>query len=523
MWSLRDSQPGGRLSQIVTRTLSRATEVASRLSNGDGNHRIEYNMKFELLSTLVLFLDTVCIGYQVDESLQSGYELHSSNDANLRIAKPTHWQVLEVCFVSCYALELVIRGVTERAAFLFGRERFWNLFDLFSVMVSTVGVLLALSESSRILRLIRITKGLRVLRALRFCRSLRAMVFAIASSLMSLVWALCVMFLIMYFFTVVFATAVADTLERTSASNDSGPDVRAFLPYYRSLLDTTLYLFMSITGGIDWQTMALPLLDVDPVLMGVFVLYICFMSFGVLNVVIGIFVSKAKDAADRDRDILTENRLREERDAMRRMRNIFREADTDGDNVLSWDEFSAYLQDNDAAVFFSSLGLDVNVAQALFVLLDVNDDDSVNIDEFVHGCLRLKGDARSIDVNMLLYQSDKMQHQFMECMDSLGRELSRLAGALDLSPCEVATAKVRKSIDKAHIGLAALLKNPGDAADLGESRGSRLSRLSRGHTNISMASQGKKIIHRLVNSVGRHLHRQETTPVQPVDERLQGQ
>jgi hypothetical protein len=394
------------ISTLFFRRLDSVTKFGLRLSGGDdrvGRREIKYNLKFELLSTLILFLDAICIGYQVDESLKLGYERYNSNDANFRAENPTRWQVIDVCFVAYYALELVMRGAAERTAFLFGKKRFWNFFDLFSVISSIVGALLAnYSHSSKIPRLFRITKGLRVLRAMRFSASLRAMVFAIASSFMSLFWALCIMFLVMYFFTVIFVTAIADMLERTSVSNESGPDVSAFLPYYKSLLDTTLYLFMSITGGIDWQTMAVPLLDVDPVLMCVFVIYICFMVLGVLNVVVGIFVSNAKDAAGSDRDILTETRLREERETMRRMRAIFREADQDGDDALSWGDFSEYLTDKKAAVFFSSLGLDVDVAQALFVLLDMDDDGRVDIDEFVHGCIRLKGVARSIDVNMLL-------------------------------------------------------------------------------------------------------------------------
>jgi hypothetical protein len=197
------------------------------------------------------------------------------------------------------------------------------------------------------------------------------------------------------------------------------------------------------------------------------------------------------------------------------MRDVFREADTDGDNVLSWDEFSEYLADNTAAVFFSSLGLDVHVAQALFVLLDVDDDNTVNIDEFVHGCIRLKGGARSIDVNMLLYQSEKMQHQFLECMDSLGRELSRLAGAMGLSPCEVATEKVRTSSRKSLIGMASLLKNPGGIFDIENPRVSRGSRLSREATTTSLGS-------RFIHNVGR-ARSKESTPCRPIDERLQGQ
>jgi len=333
------------------------------------------------------------------------------------------------------------------------------LFDLLSVISSVVGAILSEDRGSKIIRLLRITRGLRVLRAVRFSGSLRAMMFSLMSSLVPLFWAFCVMFLVMYFFTVVLVTEIADLLERTAASTDSRPDVDAFLPYYRSALDTVLYLFMSISGGIDWQMMAVPLVDVNPILMCVFVMYIFFMVFGVLNVVVGIFVEKAKVKAERDREMLTEKGLEHEKEVMQRLRDIFNEADTDGDNAVSWEEFSEYIADSQVAAFFNSLGLDVHVAQALFVLLDVTGENQVNIDEFVHGCLRLRGSARIIDVNMLLYQSEKLQSQFMDHVNSMGRDISRLAGSLNLPRNEDAAVKPKASARKPQMGLAAASPN----------------------------------------------------------------
>jgi len=278
-------------------------------------------------------------------------------------------------------------------------------------------------------------------------------------------------------------------LERTAASNDSRPDVGAFLPYYRSLLDTVLYLFMSISGGIDWQMMAVPLLDVHPILMCVFMMYIFFMVLGVLNVVVGIFVEKAKNKAERDREMLTEKGLEHERAVVQRLRDIFNEADSDGDNAVSWEDFSDYIADSQVAAFFNSLGLDVHVAQALFVLLDVTGSNEVNIDEFVHGCLRLRGDARSIDVNMLLYQGEKLQRQLMDHMSSMDRELSRLAGALNLPRDEDVAVKSMASSRKSQMGLAALSPNLLSVGPTCEAS-SATARASK----ASMASQGSRFI-----------------------------
>merc|ERR1711935_694285 len=53
-------------------------------------------------------------------------------------------------------------------------------------------------------------------------------------------------------------------------------------------------------------------------------------------------------------------------------------------------------------------GLDVDDADRLFTLLDENRDGELGLDEFLSGCLRLKGLARSIDVFGLIHQTRQL-------------------------------------------------------------------------------------------------------------------
>jgi len=43
-----------------------------------------------------------------------------------------------------------------------------------------------------------------------------------------------------------------------------------------------------------------------------------------------------------------------------------------------------------------------------FTLMDEDNDNGVTMDEFLEGCLRLKGHARSLDVNILLYTMKRL-------------------------------------------------------------------------------------------------------------------
>merc|ERR1712187_351355 len=54
--------------------------------------------------------------------------------------------------------------------------------------------------------------------------------------------------------------------------------------------------------------------------------------------------------------------------------------------------------------YFSVLDIDVADSNYLFDMLDLDGSGEVDMEEFVSGCLRLKGAARSIDVHTLMFE-----------------------------------------------------------------------------------------------------------------------
>jgi len=147
------------------------------------------------------------------------------------------------------------------------------------------------------------------------------------------------------------------------------------------------------------------------------------MVFGVLNVVIATFVDSASVIAKRDRELVIHNELQKNKQYHADMKRFFDEADTDKSGTLSWEEFEDYLQDQNVQAYFQSFQLDVTQAKTLFRLLDFDGSNNVKIDEFVEGCMRMRGQARSIDVHMLLYESEKMILRQAEFMQHVEEEL----------------------------------------------------------------------------------------------------
>merc|ERR1719168_218379 len=94
--------------------------------------------------------------------------------------------------------------------------------------------------------------------------------------------------------------------------------------------------------------------------------------------------------------------------------------DTTGDGGISQEEMEQFLEDPDLCMYIEALGIFANDARVLFKLLDRDGSGLIDIDEFCDGCMRLKGEAKSFDVNCMIYESRKMlknHASFMEFVE----------------------------------------------------------------------------------------------------------
>jgi hypothetical protein len=237
------------------------------------------------------------------------------------------------------------------------------------------------------------------------------------------------------------------------------------------MFTSLLTLFQAISGGIDWQTAMATLqrLDGGNGYALLFCFYIFFMVLGVLNVVTGAFVDSFAVVSQRDRDVVVQDEMNRNRKYIEDMRSIFEGADTDGSGTLTMEEFEKHLVDERVKAFFATLDLPVSQVVQLFTLLDADGTDEICIGEFVTGCLRLKGDAKAIDVNMLLYQNEYMLHKVNDMHASICKHFSQLNrdSRRSMGPMLeaaktgnlVARLAKAKATDQSNVTLAPLWKN----------------------------------------------------------------
>merc|ERR1711870_210655 len=98
------------------------------------------------------------------------------------------------------------------------------------------------------------------------------------------------------------------------------------------------------------------------------------------------------------------------------MQVLFAEMDQDGRGTIGLEDVNAYLQDPRVQGFFTALGLDTSDTKRLFKLIDDDGSGDVDANEFLEGCFRLKGEAKSIDVCAILHHLHLVEHKLDQCI-----------------------------------------------------------------------------------------------------------
>mmetsp|Transcript_140331 Transcript_140331/g.448503 ORF Transcript_140331/g.448503 Transcript_140331/m.448503 type:complete len:262 (+) Transcript_140331:1100-1885(+) len=253
----------------------------------------------------------------------------------------------------------------------------------------------------------------------------------------TLFWSFLFIGLTVYVFAILFMSACTERFVAVGPKADD--EISNILrERYGGIYSSMVTLFMVMTGGLDWKDAMTPLVTVWPVYEQAFIFFVFLMNFGVLNVVVGTFVATATEIASKDRQAFVKSEIRQLELAMHRIKTFFHEADTDKSGTLSWMEFRAHLQHPHVRAYFHGMGLDVSQAHLLFELLDGDENDATTIEEFLDGCLRLKGGARSLDMNMMLLMMRRMNDKFHPFVrrsnsfqDNLSKSMDRLCPPSD--------------------------------------------------------------------------------------------
>jgi len=169
---------------------------------------------------------------------------------------------------------------------------------------------------------------------------------------------------------------------------------------------------MSVGGGIDWESAYRPLAEVGAFPATVYLFFILFASFCVMNVIIGIFCQNAMEAFEQDKEQIQDNAMKERKMHVATLKELFAKWDHGGDGEISKDEFEAHLEDPNMHALLRRLDIDRRDALTLFSLLDGDGSGGLDVDEFICGCITFKGAAKAIQIEKTALELRNLLNRF---------------------------------------------------------------------------------------------------------------
>lgn len=179
------------------------------------------------------------------------------------------------------------------------------------------------------------------------------------------------------------------------------------------------------------------------------VAYVCLMSLALLNIVTGIFVNDSIEAAQMNQELAAQVERCKVEAVAGQLHDMFLELDTDDSGTLTADEFAGYLANPAVCQLFAALGLDSGDPLAMFQALDLDDSQELDIQEFVMGCIALRGGAKALDLATLAKENKKIVRRIRECSKSTHERLELLQ--LELSNLRVDQSMSLRSTSAAHV------------------------------------------------------------------------
>lgn len=140
-------------------------------------------------------------------------------------------------------------------------------------------------------------------------------------------WAVLLLVLIMYVFSITFTVAVTGYL-----SEHPGPwaaDSAGSILHQRfgGLHNSMHTLFRAISGGLTWTDTADALVAVNWIWSYLFTFYITFCCFAVLNVMTGVFCHSAIQGSEKDQEMVIQSVLQDKQKYMSSLKDLFDQID----------------------------------------------------------------------------------------------------------------------------------------------------------------------------------------------------
>lgn len=338
------------------------------------------------------------------------------------------WIYLEACFTVFFFFELVIKMVSKKSvkAFCCGEDCMWNIFDTLLVLIALVDLVIELSHTPtdlrgvtvlRLLRLFRLSRVVRLLR-IRMFKELLLMIKGIFFGLRTLFWAITLLLGLIYCIGIALKQTLGQDkfpgCQAQNTTSSSCPQAHYKLYRFRDELFSTVFrsmftVFRCFLDGCSAPD-GVPLMPLIWQVYGwwsviFYVLGMLFVTFGLFNLTMAIFVENTLEAAKFDEARRQQFRRQEYIRGARMLNDLMLEFcksfSTDKTETavmeINQEMFDTVVSNPTVAQLMENLDIVVPNKKDLFEVLDADQSGFVDLKELVHGLMKLRGTASKTD------------------------------------------------------------------------------------------------------------------------------
>jgi len=354
------------------------------------------------------------------------------------------WAIVDFIFAAIFTLEIIIKirleGLKE---YCVGDDRYWHLFEASLVLLAAVEIIFSFVDLDaadgsklsilRVVRLARIARILRVCRLQMFC-DLIVMIKGTLGGIKTLGLATGLISLPMYAFALAFRETLGHMASEGHGAENFSTVGLSFFTVYRCFV-----------AGECTDTQGRPIFALVSKHYGwyhgfAYCAVLIFMSFGLFNVIVAIFVENVLAGAKTNDQIMKRQRLRdqsffagkmmnllavlvqarrsvynlecEEQVCQMRVSSMLEEL---GDYGITRHIFERACKLPDVIEIFKDLDVADEDFSDLFATLDSDGDGVISVEDLFEGIDRLRGDARRSDIIAINLKIQKM-HMDMQLL-----------------------------------------------------------------------------------------------------------
>jgi len=231
--------------------------------------------------------------------------------------------------------------------------------------------------------------------------------------------------LFLYAYSIFLSTATVTYFEKFNRTSmdylesdqpDQLIEVQKVHDYYGSVGYTMLSLWSAISGGNDWMEYAETLKTMaGNTYYASFIAFTAFCTIGLFNVVTGIFVDSAVEAANMfrsDAEMVADHQDQVEKEEEER-KELEKLLDSHAGKDVTMDELQRHLKKDKAQAFWKSkMQLNTEQVKDMYILYQrlqpKQTEDGVSVQDFLHFARKCKGQASYVDLLTLMHDHTRL-------------------------------------------------------------------------------------------------------------------